>query len=504
MNQKKSVLGLTLAFVLYLSFLPTLSTSSTSGTQLQFLTPSISSKSDTYIEEIPYVWQEINGFCHWASVSMALQHIGLPLNLYDVFALTGIGFSSVYVSYQDIQMMLAGPVYRQLYQVQYLESFLEIEYTVMVGNSTEEGQMFAQAMDAWNLDYQTLDGATAAHDTLCQSIDAGYPLLLWVDPYYLPAKDYDILRDLNLHSSDTGSGHAILAVGYNKTSDEVWIMDPGVGALGDNVTYPSDGRWHYSIDYTNLSLAREAVGFGAIQITPTPNLRTLPPIDYVALISQRLLGELNAYEIFNVDPSIVSCGANAFSRIRIDLIPTNLVNYLSRLESEEQVILFLYEHGILLEQMLTLQHLSYRSALSCLPKFLSEIDFTLALSQGQLALNHFSALSTNASLTTFDHTSYHSLIKDTFWGIAEAYEQHRNIHEAVHAFYHDIAQIQRHLTGIAQAWEALGNELRSLVTAIIYNPIVFPLLATAVAALIITPSVIVLRARKRSEIANDK
>ena len=497
MNHRKSLFGMMLAFVLCLSFLPTLSATSTSGTQLRFLTTPLSSKSETYLEEIPYVWQEINGFCHWACVSMALQHIGLPLNLYDVFALTGIGFSAVYVSYQDIRMMLAGPVYRQLYQVQYLESFLEIEYTVMIDNNTEAGQFFAQAMDSWNLDYQTLVGATGAQEALYQSIDAGYPLILWVDPYYLPVKDYDILRYLNVHSSDTGSGHAILAVGYNDTNNEVWIMDPGVGALGDNVAYPSDGRWHYTIDYTNLSLAREAVGFGAIQITPTTNLRTSPPLDYLTLIYQRLLGDLTAYKIFNVDPSIVSCGANAFTRIRIDLTPINLVNYLSSLDSEEQVIVFLYEHGILLEQMLTLQQLAYRAALSRLPKYLPEIDLTLTLDQGQSALGHFSALSTNASLTTYNHTSYNSLMKDTFWGVAEAYEQHRNIHNSVYAFYHDITQIQRHLTGIAQAWNALGDELHSLVTAIIYDPIVIPILTTTLGALIVIPLIIALQARRK-------
>ncbi len=485
--------------MLCLSFLFTLSSASTSGTQWRFLATPISLKSETYIEEIPYVWQEINGFCHWASVSMALQHIGLPLNLYDVFSLTGIGFSAVYVSYQDIQMMIAGPVYRQLYQVQYLESFLEIEYTVMIDNNTEVGQMFAQTMDAWNLDYQILNGKTGAHETLCQSIDAGYPLLLWVDPYYLPVQDYDILRDLNVHSSDTGSGHAVLAVGYNETTNEVWIMDPGVGALGDSVAYPSDGRWHYTISYANLSLAREAVGFGAIQITPTPNSRIVPPLEYSVFIYQRLLGDLKTYEIFNVDPSIVSCGANAFNRMSLDLSPINLINYLSSLDGDERVLAFLYEQGILLEQMLTMQHLSYRSALSILPKYLTEIDLTIALSHGQSALDHFSALSTNASLTTYDHTSYSSLMKDTFWGIAEVYEQHQNIHESINAFSEDLAQLQSHLTGIARTWKALGNELRIRVNAPIYNTIVALFLSTAVIALVAIPTGIVLRARKRGQ-----
>ena len=233
MRLNTTMLGLTFVGLLFLSFLPNPLNTSLSGTSHEFLTSSTFSKSATYIEDIPYVWQEVNGFCHWSSLSMALQHIGLPMKLDDVFAATGIGFSAVYIQFEDIMMLIPGSNYRQLYQAQYLELFQGIDYIVIVDNTTEAGQNIATAMDAWNLDYQTIEGAIEAQETLCQSIDDGYPLLLWVDPYYLPVHDYDILRDLNLHSSDTGSGHAVLAIGYNDTTQEVWLMDLGVGALGE-------------------------------------------------------------------------------------------------------------------------------------------------------------------------------------------------------------------------------------------------------------------------------
>ncbi|MHA2084727.1 MAG: hypothetical protein ACXABD_13300, partial [Candidatus Thorarchaeota archaeon] len=53
------------------------------------------------LSDVPYVWQEINGFCAWAAVSMALQYIDVDLNLHDVFAASTIGFSFVNIRFND-------------------------------------------------------------------------------------------------------------------------------------------------------------------------------------------------------------------------------------------------------------------------------------------------------------------------------------------------------------------------------------------------------------------
>ncbi len=502
MRLHATMLGTIFALLLFLSFLPNPLSTSLSGTSHEFLTSSTFSKSATYIEDIPYVWQEINGFCHWSSLSMALQHIGLPMKLNDIFAATGIGFSAVYIQFKDIMMFIPGPNYRQIYQAQYLEAFQGIDYIVIVDNTTEAGQNFAITMDFWNLDYQTIEGAIEAQETLCQSIDDGYPLLLWVDPYYLPVHDYDILRDLNLHSNDTGSGHAVLATGYNDTTQEVWIMDPGVGALGDNVAYPSNGRWLYNISYSDLALARENLSFVATQIKPGSQVPTPNNNDYSTFIYQRLLGISASYELVNVDPSIVFCGAKAFHQLGIALTPSNLAYFLFNLEQNDLIVNKLYELSISLEQMITLQQLSFRSALARLPTYLREYDLSIMQSYGQAALPHFDALSTNASLTTFDPTSYNSLIKDTFWGIAELYRIDGNIYEAVTCYADNLFLIQTHLNGIAAAWEAAGHALQSLVDASINQLILSVFFSGCVIAIIVISSAIVLRNKHKEQIKN--
>ncbi len=499
---KVPALGLAFTFLLFLTFTPMTSTTSIvqpSGAPHQFLTHSSPSKDATYIAEIPYVWQEINGFCFWSCLSMALQHIGLPLNLYDVFAVTGIGFSAVHIKNENLLMLVPGSNYRQLYHIKYLKTFLGIEFIVMIDKTTESGQILSLTMDSWNLDYQTFEGGTEAQVLLCQSIDAGYPLLLWVDPYYLPVHDYNILRELNLHSSDTGSGHAILAIGYNDTTQEVWIMDPGIGAFGENVAYPSDGRWHYSISYSNLTLARQYLGFTAIQLTPSSHLQTPPSNAYPAFILQRLLGLPASYEIRETGPLIVGCGARAFQQLSSDLSPKNLANYLFGLKLNNLIITQLFELGIILEQMLTLQHLSYRSALTRLPALLPEYDLSSMRHHGQSALLHFEALSTNSSLTAFDPSSYNSLIKDTFWGIAASFEQTGNIYEAVDQYAENLSIIQFHLNGIAGAWNAAGLELNSLIHAPTITSFFIMILGEFIIALIIVPIAIVLHNKRKAQ-----
>ena len=498
MRLNATILGTIFALLLFLSFLPNPLSTSLSGTRHEFLTSSTFSKSATYIDDIPYVWQEINGFCHWSSISMALQHIGLPMKLDAVFAATGIGFSAVYVQFEDIMMLIPGSSFRQFYQAQYLEKFHGIEYIVIVDNTTEAGELFATSMDFWNLDYQTTEGSIEAQDALIQSIDDGYPLIIWVDPYFLPVHDYDILRDLNLHSSDTGSGHAVLAIGYNDTAQEVSIFDPGVGALGEDVAYPSDGRWHYTISYTDLTLAREYVGFGAIQIKPGFQIQNVSNNDFSTFIHQRLLGNPASYEIVGVDSSIVSCGAKAFQKLSIDLTPGNLANYFSDLDQNNLIYNKLIELSITLEQSITLQHLSFRYALKRLSTFLPEIDISVVQIHGQTALPHFEVLSSNASLTTFDPTSYSSLIKDTFWGIAESFEQSGDIYESVAHYSENLISIQTHLNGIAAAWNNAGQALHLQVNAPLIQSIITVVFISGVVALIVGPSVIVLRHRRKN------
>jgi hypothetical protein len=54
------------------------------------------------ISGVPYVWQEMNGFCQNAAVTMAINAAGVPLSLHDYFAVSGIGVSTITLQYPEL------------------------------------------------------------------------------------------------------------------------------------------------------------------------------------------------------------------------------------------------------------------------------------------------------------------------------------------------------------------------------------------------------------------
>jgi hypothetical protein len=65
------------------------------------------------LEGIPYVWQEINGFCSWAASSVLFQAAGVDADMYTLFAASTVGFSFASARYNDTLIALPGVFYRQ-------------------------------------------------------------------------------------------------------------------------------------------------------------------------------------------------------------------------------------------------------------------------------------------------------------------------------------------------------------------------------------------------------
>ena len=59
------------------------------------------------IQDVPYVWQEINGFCSWAAASIMFQSAGVPADMYTLFAASTVGFSFASVRYNDSLLALS-------------------------------------------------------------------------------------------------------------------------------------------------------------------------------------------------------------------------------------------------------------------------------------------------------------------------------------------------------------------------------------------------------------
>ena len=467
-NVKSTFFGIALVILLSITAIPFPLSGDGSVLVQNKTEPSLVTFTAEHVNDVPYVWQEINGFCHWAALSMVFQHAGAPLDLANLFAVSGVGFSSVYIRDTSFAFYRPGVWFRQVPPVGYVSEQYGLNCTFFIDPNSGLGAGTVIYLDAIGANYTPITGESDAFALLRNAIDEGHPLALWTDPYYLPAVDYDIVRELNITSDVSLSGHAIVAVGYNDTAGMAQIMDPGVGAFGDELYgYPTDGRWYYSMNYSDLNDAWGALGYGSFLIKPYSE----PVEDFenqlANMVCNRLLGAPETYTPELNDTSFFNFGANAFRRLSRDLTPSGIIQHLSEFNGEpderEQQIAALSRMGLVLDAGMVMQFLSFRCALQALPDLLPELDLSTFVALGQQALPHMEALCDNGSLIQISLDNYQSLLKDTFVGIITSFSESGDIRTAVFEYLGELSGIIWHLSAIASAWEAAGIHLSTLL-----------------------------------------
>ncbi|MHA2086545.1 MAG: hypothetical protein ACXABD_22620, partial [Candidatus Thorarchaeota archaeon] len=152
----------------------------------------ISSEGYGSISGVPYVWQEMNGFCQNAAVTMAINAAGVPLSLHDYFAVSGIGFSMAYIRLDDTLLFLPGSIFRQQFQLIPTCELYGLNHSIYLDSTYEWTATIVSAWQSWGINATLIDGEDEAFNILKENIDTGTPVVLWVDPYFLPAVDYDL------------------------------------------------------------------------------------------------------------------------------------------------------------------------------------------------------------------------------------------------------------------------------------------------------------------------
>jgi hypothetical protein len=457
----------------------------------------VKANSEGIVENVPYVWQEINGLCAWAATSAAVQAAGVDLDLHDVLAATSVGFSFAYVRYNDTWLIYPGAIYMQAEPTQFLADLYGLNLTMYFDTSTPSADQLVEVWEGRGIHTELLDGQNDALALMRSTIDEGYPLLVSVNPVWLPAADYDYLRDLGA----SGGGHGILIVGYNDTDSSATIIDPGVGSFGDNFGYPEDGRGNYTkITYTNLIQAwsdryfiSELLKSGG---TPTEN-----PSKFLGeYIRDKLLGTAAAYY---ADPSTAvlwKFGEAAFRGLSEDFTVDGLSEYFDiftgmdgEQEFKAQLLTFL---GLGLETQVSLQYLAYRTSLEALPGLMPDIDLTKFLTAGREALPHFEAIADNSTLVYPNNlTAQEGPVASLFIGMANEYNSTGDWESVLTAHQSELDEISNHLLGIADAWLAAGNALAEIWPnnpLVIFGPYLI-LAAFAAGALVVVVVVIIRR-----------
>ncbi len=456
---KYAALGLFLLLVVPFIPMATSNVSITNAPTNQFLPSSAAELSG-----IPYAWQEINGFCAWAATAMALQYIGVNVNMHDVFAASTIGFSFAYIHYNDTILVYPGAIYTQAEPVSFLADLYGVNYTIYLSEELSGASDYEQIWESEGINVGLLSGQTAAFNLMRSSINAGYPLLISVDPSWLPEADYDYLRTEGV----TGGAHAVLIVGYNDTAGVATIMDPGVGSFGSLFGYPADGRGiNVSISYTALNNAWSSRYYISNLFKPLGQ----PVSDFESRLGQmirdKLLGVGDIYAPGSTSAYLWSFGESGFRKMSQDFTVDGLTQYMSIFDGmanekafKASILMFM---GLGIETAVTLQYLSYRTALESLPSLMPDTDITAFISAADNALPDMAALSSNSTLIyPGDLSHIEGLVSTTFYNMSQEYNSTSDMGATLNHYSVELNEISSHLLGIADSWQAAGNALADI------------------------------------------
>jgi len=454
-----------------------------------------SSEGYGHISGVPYQWQEINGFCHWSALSMALQYAGTPLDLGSLFAASGIGFSASYLRFEDLTMFLPGAFFKQMEPLPVIADIFGLNISIYFDTDEGFGSVYSQALSGWGIEFTEINGWTGALELLKNTIDEGYPLEVWTDPYHLPPRDYDIARDLGLESEETGSGHAVVVVGYNDTASTVEIMDPGVGAGGIEFGYPDDGRWYYETNYTNLKDAWSPLGYGAVIVRPNGNVVGDFEESLVSYLLDRLRGDRTSYAAGFENVFFWNFGADAYRGLAVDLTPVGISDFLDEVSTTRETrCLYMKTLSMELEGFLGIQYLSFRGALATLPSLLPDLNLEPFTDIGKESFPHFEAISDNATMVDYDYSGGNTILTQTFDDIISAYETSGDLEAALFQNEVKLNEIQDHLLAIADAWTAGAASLESAYYG--GTDILLPLIVVSSTCIVVVSVVFILQRRR--------
>ena len=415
------------------------------------------------VEDVPYVWQQITGYCFPSALSMALQSMGYNLELGDLFATTGVGFSAIYVNIGTNWAFFAGVLARQIDWFYAFADLYGFEASLYLDTGTDFGAYYAYVMTSIGNEFTDYNGNNETPiDVVRSSIDAGYPLVIAADTYYLPAVDWDIIRTYGAPLQIGGVSHAITIIGYDDITRRVQVLDPGVGLNADNYGYPDDGRYNYSMSYATLDRAWGATGYATFRLEDGTGMHERFQDLLIRSVSERLLGnrtrQFQGFENY----FYMSAGKDAFQGLGLDMTPSGVFDVLSQIPSHQWTD-FLLGFSSNLETFLTMQYYSYREALKALPDFLSDYDLDEFMAVAEEALPHMEAVSHNESVKiVYGFTPHGGLITDTFYNVAQNYASSSEILSALQGEVDAFIEIAEHAFAIADAWERAGNILASL------------------------------------------
>ena len=171
---------------------------------------------DSYIiKDVPYVSQETNFFCSYASSTMVFKYYGINLSLEDVLYHTGVGYSTIYRNKQNFRIPRPGWFNCQTsLTYEFISDLYGLSYEPCLVDSDLSDK------EQWIKEWTNIK----------QNISNDIPIVAYVDELVLAADNlgfgifYPLLKNSNLIF-----GHAVTILGYNETNQSICYNDPIYG-----------------------------------------------------------------------------------------------------------------------------------------------------------------------------------------------------------------------------------------------------------------------------------
>lgn len=248
------------------------------------------------IEGVPYVGQETNFYCFYASVTMILQYYGVNTTLKEVLHHSGIGYSLFYNSWYNL--VKNKPIFSEPSYFRYpLPGYVLCQLT-----PNELASIFNLTSNYWFPDKNKCSIELNWEEywsKVKENITNNIPVMTSVNTSYLPY-------------TDISAGHAIVIVGFNQT--HIFYNDPAT-ALFSN---PEDGFYaNMSIDVFQKTVnLTPATKFLILTFSNTSNI-SYNRTEIFKKAYERNIKRLKGFFITE-DYSSINFGINAIRLLRND------------------------------------------------------------------------------------------------------------------------------------------------------------------------------------------
>lgn len=310
-------IGLVFLFVLALYPIGDSTMNWTTPEKVSFDLHSVDS-SQYMVSNVPYIWQEVNGLCAWAALTMVFQHFGVDATLAQILDVSGVGFAFYYVRADPTLLFYPGPLGSQIPDSEFLADTFGMDVTWYFGEDTPGIGQLKSVLEQQGMSVTVFASFMAGFEQLKQDLANNTPLVISVNPLrFSTIRDYQALG----LPPGTLAAHGVVAVGYNDT--HVFIHDPGVGSFGTEYGYPTDQRGTtVPIPLEDFQRAWEDRALTAYKFLPTQE----PQLSVEALRSltiERIIAKLEGdYHAYAYAPVPMWLGADAFVQMGEDLQPT--------------------------------------------------------------------------------------------------------------------------------------------------------------------------------------